>query len=152
MAEVRTTIDSRLALSLLLLAVLALGAFVAVGFRPLSSRRLKASDPQHATAVALALTEFVNVNEEWGLAGNRHDTVGKAGAGVTSIADAIAPGVGLLDLDGDTDLDLVQLNGGAARVGITLWINQRKESGRTRFVDKTDEAGVDRKSTRLNSS
>jgi enediyne biosynthesis protein E4 len=142
MAEVRTTIDSRLALSLLLLAVLALGAFVAVGFRPLSSRALKVPDPQRAAAVAVAGTEFVNVNEEWGLASNRHDTVGKAGAGVTSIADAIAPGVGLLDLDGDTDLDLVQLNGPAARVGLTFWINQRKESGQTRFLNKTEELGV----------
>ena len=142
MAEVRTTIDSRLALSLLLLAVLALGAFVAVGFRPLSSRRLNVPDPRSAAAVALAGTEFVNVNEEWGLAGNRHDTVGKAGSGVTSIADAIAPGVGLLDLDGDGDLDLVELNGPAARVGLTFWINQRKESGRTRFLDKTEELGV----------
>jgi hypothetical protein len=142
MAEVRTTIDSRLALSLLLLSVLALGAFVAVGFRPLSSRRLNDPATQSAEPVVLAGAEFFNVNEEWGLAGNRHDTVGKAGAGVTSIADAIAPGVGLLDLDGDGDLDLVQLNGPAARVGLTFWINQRKESGRTRFLDKTEELGV----------
>jgi hypothetical protein len=140
---VRTTSDSRLAFGLLLVSLLSLGAFVFVGFRPLSSRRLREPETQATQAPEPAGTEFVNVTEAWGLGLAHHDVSGKGvQGGVTSIADAVAPGVGLLDLDDDGDLDLVQLAGRGGDAGVAIWLNQWSQTRSVHFVDATAACGV----------
>ncbi|MBM4014064.1 MAG: hypothetical protein FJ293_03750 [Planctomycetes bacterium] len=138
MRRVRFASDARLAWGLLLLSALALGAFVVVGFGPLPSRALRATESVPPAAPITAPTEFVDVTEEVGLAGWRHDVE----HGVLSIADAVAPGIGLLDLDQDRDLDLVLLRGSAAPVGIGILLNQLVPEGKLRFVDATAECGI----------
>ena len=139
----RTTSDSRLAFGLLLVSLLSLGAFVFLGFRPLSSRRLKEPAPPSTQALELAGTEFVNVSEAWGLGLAHHDVSGKGEqGGVGSIADAVAPGVGLLDLDDDGDLDLVQLVGRGGDTGVAIWRNEWSEKHVTHFVDVTAACGI----------
>jgi hypothetical protein len=140
---VRTTSDSRLAFGLLLVSLLSLGAFVFVGFRPISSRSLKHPKTEATLEPELAGTEFVNVTEAWGLGLAHHDVSGKGEQGsVASIADAVAPGVGLLDLDDDGDLDLVQLSGRGGDTGVAIWRNEWSERHVTHFVDVTAACGI----------
>ena len=138
MRGVRFASDARLAWGLLLLSALALGAFVVVGFGPLPSRVLRTTESVPPPAPTTSPTEFVDVTEEVGLGGWRHEVE----HGVLSIADAVAPGIGLLDLDQDRDLDLVLLRGSAAPVGVGILLNQLVPEGKLRFVDVTAECGI----------
>ena len=131
--------DARLAFGLLALSVLALAAFVVVGFGgPLPSRALRSPASEPAMRPPVAGTEFVDVTDQVGLAPFQHDH----GQGVRSIVDAVAPGLGLLDLDEDGDLDLVLLGGPASRTGVTILLNRRAERQQLRFEDVTDAAGI----------
>jgi hypothetical protein len=135
---VRFATDARLAFGLLLLSALALGAFIVVGFGPLPSRALRAPGTVAPTPPISSPTEFIDVTEEVGLGGLRHEVL----HGVLSIADAVAPGLGLLDLDQDHDLDLVLLKGSAAPVGVAILQNQLAQEGKLRFVDVTESCGI----------
>jgi len=135
---VRFAPDARLAIGLLASSAIALGAFVVVGFGPLPSRALRSPASESAPLPPEARTEFVDVTEAVGLAGFKHDVPD----GVRSIRDAVAPGLGLLDLDDDGDLDLVLLGGPGAATGISIWANRLAERRELAFEDVTAAAGI----------
>lgn len=138
MRRVRLTSDARLAFGLLLLSVAALGTFLFVGFRPLRSRALRSPAAEPAPVAPLAGTTFGDATDAIGLGGWRHELQ----HGVRSILDAVAPGIGLLDLDQDSDLDLVLLTGSAAPTGVAILLNQLVPSGKAHFVDATAACGI----------
>jgi len=138
MLRVRFASDARLAFGLLLLSVLALGAFLFVGFGPLPSRALHSPAAELPAPPVTSATEFVDATEEVGLAGWRHELE----HGVRSIADAVAPGLGLLDLDQDGDLDLVVLRGTRPERGLAILRNELVPTGKVRFVDATEACRV----------
>jgi hypothetical protein len=136
---VRFASDARLAFGLLASSVLALGAFVVVGFGPLPSRALRSPSSDPPTPAPQAGTEFVDITDQVGLADFRH----MLKDGARSIADAVAPGLALLDLDQDDDLDLVLLGGASeARPSISIYLNRLAESGQLGFEDVTAKAGI----------
>ena len=138
MFRVRFASDARLAFGLLLLSMLALGAFLVVGFGPLPSRALRSPAADPPPTETMSPTEFVDATEDVGLAPWRHEVL----HGVRSIADAVAPGIGLLDLDQDSDLDIVVLRGSAAPIGIAILRNELMPSGKVHFTDATAECGI----------
>ncbi len=138
MRRVRFTSDARLAFGLLLLSVLALGAFLFVGFQPLRSRALRSPAAEPPSVAPLAGTEFVDATDAIGLSGFGHQLE----SGVRSIADAVAPGLGLLDLDQDGDLDLVLLTGTSGATGVAILRNELVPSGAAHFVDVTAAVGI----------
>jgi hypothetical protein len=131
--------DARLAFGLLALSALALAAFGFVGFGPLPSRALRSPVAAPPPATPQAGTEFVDVTERIGLGDFRH----VVSEGVRSIKDAVAPGLGLLDLDDDGDLDLVLLGGPGATTGVSIWLNRHAERRELAFEDVTEEAGIE---------
>ena len=139
MRRVRLTSDARLAFGLLLLSVCALGTFLFVGFRPLRSRALRSPAAESAPVAPLAGTTFGDATDAIGLGGWRHELQ----HGVRSILDAVAPGIGLLDLDQDGDLDLVLLTGSAAPTGVAILLNQLVPSGKAHFIDATAACGIE---------
>jgi hypothetical protein len=135
---VRLASDASLAYGLLVSSLLALGVFVFVAFRPPHARELESPAAVTARPTVTAGTEFVDVTEKVGLGGFKHQSE----QGVRSIADVVAPGLGLLDLDGDGDLDLVLLGGPGAPTGVSILLNRLAESHELRFDDVTDECGI----------
>jgi len=133
----RLSPDARLSLGLLCISLSALVLFLWFGFGPLPERHLLSGGSIDALRAHEAGTTFIDATETLGLSDFRHDT-----GGLHSIEDAVAPGLGLLDLDHDGDLDLVLLGGSGNPVGVSIFENRRIPWDDVRFVDRTDASGI----------
>lgn len=125
-------------MGLVILSLVAVGAFLWIGFGPLPSTSIvKPTEFSPRGNPPDAGTRFRDVTRDVGLDSFRHDS-----GGLHSIAEAIAPGLGLLDLDADGDLDLVLLGGPGWETGVSVFLNMLREEGQLRFEDVTAEVGI----------
>ncbi len=129
--------DARLALGLMTAGLLSLATFFWLGFGSIPSRSMvRETTFSHASLVDAGV-EFIDVTHEVGLFDFRHAT-----NGIHSIADTLGPGLGLLDLDDDEDLDLVLLGGPVSPTGVSIHRNLFQETGELLFEDITAAAGI----------
>ena len=128
-----TSPDARLTLGLLAASLLSLVAFLWTGFGELPTRTKVSGEALLRTRGQAPGTLFVDATDRMGLGNFVHDSLG-----LTSIHDTVAPGLGLLDLDADGDLDLVLLGGLGNETGVSIFVNQ----GAGRFEDRTAELGI----------
>ena len=131
------TRDARLSMGLVVLSLVALGAFLRIGFGPLRSTPILQPTEFSPGQKPKAGTRFYDVTAKVGLESFRHDS-----GGLQSIVEAIAPGLGLLDLDDDGDSDLVLLGGSGWETGVSIFLNRFAEEGELRFEDVTAEVGI----------
>ena len=107
------------------------------GVRPHPLSNLDSADIFSGSVQAEAAAQFLDITDAVGLYDFRHDS-----GGIHSIEDVVAPGLGLLDLDGDEDLDLVLLGGLGQPTGVSIFLNQLRETERLEFVDATERLGI----------
>ena len=134
--------DVRLSVGLLALSLLSVLAFVWMGTADLPERWKVAGQALTETAARDPGTTFVDATARMGLGDFSHGTwdFSHGTRGITSVHDTVAPGLALLDLDADEDLDLVLLGGPASPTGVSVFVNE--EGSNPRFRDRTAELGI----------
>ncbi len=109
------------------------------------ARKVPVSPPEGESGTEGPVLRFVDVTAEAGLEDFRHET---GAFGQKWFPESMGPGCGFLDYDGDGDLDILLVGGGAweGKSPVTRVYPLRlfRNEGNVHFVEVTAEAGLDR--------